>query len=132
MDNNDKIKYWIDLSNYDLDTAKAMLETKRFLYVGFMCHQVIEKILKAVLAQVHEGDPPRIHSLFRLAQKGNIYDSFSEEQKDFIDYLEPMNIEARYPTHKEKILKALDQEKCEDILYKTKELSEWIKSKLSN
>ncbi|WP_330636719.1 HEPN domain-containing protein [Acutalibacter sp.] len=28
--------------------AKAMLETKRFLYVGFMCHQTIEKGLKAV------------------------------------------------------------------------------------
>lgn len=35
------------MSDYDFDTAQAMLETKRYLYVGFMCHQVIEKILKA-------------------------------------------------------------------------------------
>ena len=44
MDN--KVKYWIDISDYDFETAKAMLDSKRFLYVGFMCHQTIEKIFK--------------------------------------------------------------------------------------
>lgn len=46
-----KIKYWIELAEYDIQTAKAMLETKRFLYVGFMCQQTIEKSLKAVIAK---------------------------------------------------------------------------------
>ena len=31
---------------YDLDTAKAMLKSERYLYVGFMCNLAIEKILK--------------------------------------------------------------------------------------
>ena len=26
---NDKVTYWIEMSDYDFDTAKAMLETKR-------------------------------------------------------------------------------------------------------
>lgn len=34
----DKVRYWVELSDYDLDTAQAMLETRRYLYVGFMCH----------------------------------------------------------------------------------------------
>ena len=42
----EKIQYWIEMAEYDLETAKVMLKGKRFLYVGFMCHQVIEKILK--------------------------------------------------------------------------------------
>lgn len=42
-----KVKYWIDLSDYDLETAEAMLLSKRYLYVGFMCHQTIEKAFKA-------------------------------------------------------------------------------------
>lgn len=42
-----KIKYWLELSDYDIDTAEAMLQSKRYLYVGFMCHQTIEKIFKA-------------------------------------------------------------------------------------
>lgn len=42
---DDRIKYWVEMAEYDFDTAKAMLDTKRYLYVGFMCHQVIEKML---------------------------------------------------------------------------------------
>ena len=45
MNINDNVKYWQEISKYDLDTAKAMLESKKYLYVGFMCHQVIEKII---------------------------------------------------------------------------------------
>ncbi len=41
---NDKITYWVEMSDYDFDTAKAMLATKRYLYVAFMCHQIIKKI----------------------------------------------------------------------------------------
>ena len=44
---DEKIRYWVDISEYDLATAEAMLTTGRYLYVGFMCHQAIEKILKA-------------------------------------------------------------------------------------
>ena len=36
---NDKVTYWIEMSDYDLETADAMLATSRYLYVGFMCHQ---------------------------------------------------------------------------------------------
>ena len=41
------IKYWIELSDYDLETEEAMLNSKRYLYFGFMCHQTIEKAFKA-------------------------------------------------------------------------------------
>ncbi len=34
-----KMRYWLDLSDYDLETASAMLTSGRYLYVGFMCHQ---------------------------------------------------------------------------------------------
>jgi HEPN domain-containing protein len=49
---DEKIKYWIDLSNYDLETAGEMLTTGRYLYVGFICHQTIEKIIKAYFTSV--------------------------------------------------------------------------------
>jgi HEPN domain-containing protein len=38
-----RVEYWLGMARYDLISAKAMLQTKRFLYVGFMCHQVAEK-----------------------------------------------------------------------------------------
>jgi len=40
--------------------------------------------------------------------------------------IEPLNVEARYPTHKEKLMQTLNYERCKEVLY------QWIKKKLSN
>jgi HEPN domain-containing protein len=89
---NDKVTYWVEMSDYDFETARAMLQTKRYLYVGFMCHQVIEKILKAYWSKVTEEPPLKIHSLSRLAEKTSLDQMMTEEQLEFIDFLEPLNI----------------------------------------
>ena len=127
---NGKVTYWIEMSDYDFDTAKAMLETKRYLYVAFMCHQTIEKILKAYWSNVLEEPPLKIHSLSRLAEKSGLDKDMSEEQTDFIDELEPLNIEARYPSYKERLMKSLTADRCKKLIEQTDKLRIWIKSKL--
>lgn len=102
-----KIKYWIDLSDYDLETADAMLSSKRYLYVGFMCHQTIKKAFKAYFSKLNPDTVPFTHSLSFLAKKGEFYELLSESQREFIDQIEPLNIEARYPSHKERLLRSL-------------------------
>lgn len=128
--NENTIKYWIGLSNYDLETANAMLETKRFLYVGFMAHQTIEKILKAYIVKIIGDVPPYTHNLLFLAEKTGLKNDFSENQLALLEKLMPLNIEARYPSYKEELLKSLTHEKCRAILKETKELQKWIKAKL--
>jgi HEPN domain-containing protein len=125
-----RVEYWKELSDYDLETAIAMLKSKRYLYVGFMCHQAVEKIFKACYVKLKSETAPYSHSLSYLAKKGEFYESFSEAQKDFIDQLEPLNIETRYPSHKERLLKSLTYEKCTEIIKLTKQLQQWIKEKL--
>jgi HEPN domain-containing protein len=125
----EKVRYWVELSDYDFDTAIAMLKTGRYLYVGFMCHQSIEKILKAYFNSVNDEPAPFTHSLTHLAKKSNLYEQFSEELIDFLDILEPLNIEARYPSYKERLMKSLTKERCEFILEKTKTLKLWITEK---
>ncbi|MEA4884367.1 MAG: HEPN domain-containing protein [Clostridia bacterium] len=66
----------------------------------------------------------------RLANLLSVYEELSESQRDFLDILEPLSVEARYPKEKDMILKSLTVEKCELLIIKTKELSEWIKSQL--
>jgi HEPN domain-containing protein len=127
---NTKASYWIELSDYDLDTADAMLATARYLYVGFMCHQAIEKALKAYWSEVLEEPPLKIHSLFRLAEKTNLMDDLSEEQRLFMDKLEPLNIETRYPSYKAQLNKDLNKEVCTYLISQTKSLQQWIKAKL--
>lgn len=126
----DKTKYWLELSDYDLQTADAMLKTGRYLYVGFMCHQSIEKILKAFWTTIYEDQPLYTHSLSRLLEKTELDKELSEKQFEIIDILEPLNIEARYPSYKERLIQALTKEKCIEIINQTKELKKWIQQKL--
>jgi HEPN domain-containing protein len=128
MENN--VKYWLDISEYDLGTAEAMLEKARFLYVGFMCHQAIEKIVKAYYQQELNQLPPKTHNIILLAQQSNLYDNLSDAQKAFIEMLQPLNIEARYPDYRERVLLSLNQDKCKNILQKIRDLYKWIKEKL--
>ncbi len=72
---NEKIQYWIDIAEYDLETARVMLEGRRFLYVGFMCHQVIEKALKGYYVYLYNTTPPYTHNLIHLVKQNKIYDS---------------------------------------------------------
>jgi HEPN domain-containing protein len=67
---DDRVKYWIEISDYDLETAEAMLQSRRILYVGFMCHQTIEKAFKAYFTSIHAETAPFSHSLSYLAKKG--------------------------------------------------------------
>jgi HEPN domain-containing protein len=95
-----------------------------------MCHQAIEKILKAYFVKSQNQTPPFSHSLSLLAKKSGLFTELTEIQKDFIDQIEPLNIEARYPSQKERLLKSLSKIKCSEILKKTRELHECLIKKL--
>ena len=36
MTREEKVHYWLDIADYDFDTAEAMCQTGRWLYVAFM------------------------------------------------------------------------------------------------
>ena len=129
---DEKTLYWIDLAEYDLETAKVMLSGRRFLYVGFMCHQVIEKALKGAYQFARKETPPRTHNLSVIANQSGIYADMDEAQRSLLDVLEPLNVEARYPTQKDQLLRSLTIDRCRSILERTEEFLEWIKQKLSN
>lgn len=72
----------------------------RWLYVAFMCHQAIEKTLKAYWCGTQPEDPPYTHSHLRLANGCGLYNLMDEQQRDFLDTITNYNIEARYPEDK--------------------------------
>ena len=85
MTKDEKVQYWLDIARYDIDTAEAMHQTGRWLYVAFMCHQVIEKTWKVYWCDTQETDPPYTHSHQRLATGSGLYDEMSDDQLDFLD-----------------------------------------------
>jgi len=129
---DEKVTYWVEIAEYDLETARAMLQTGRYLYVGFMCHQVIEKMLKAGCAAVRDDEPPYTHNLSRLASLSGLLESMNEEQKSLLDLLGPLNVQARYPASKAQIGRTMTQRLCEDLVQRTAEMLEWIRQRLSS
>lgn len=125
------VEYWIDLALYDLETAQAMLNTKRYLYVGYMCHLSVEKMLKAYFVFMKHTQPPFIHSLRKLANDSGLSGDFSEDQIELLETLQPLNIEARYPTYKDELMRSLNEDTCKNILAQTKEIVAWIENRLS-
>lgn len=127
---NSKVDYWLDLCDDDLITAKAMLETKRFAWMGFVCHLVVEKALKAVIANKASEPIPRTHDLPKLARIGGIYDSLNAAQQQLLRILMPLHLEARYPEYKAQISEKLTPDYCKAILQDTEAFLCWIKTKL--
>ena len=107
-----------------------MYHTERRLYVAFMCHQVIEKTLKAYWCSTQPEDPPYTHSHTRLAVGSGLYAQMSEEQCDFLDTIASYNIEARYPEDKDELSRSLTNEFCRQMIEETRQLQQWIKEKL--
>ena len=54
----------------------------------------------------------------------------SEEQLKFLDFIKPMNIEARYQEVKDEVARSLNRETTAEILETTNQLDTWILQKL--
>ena len=124
------IQYWIEISEYDLQVAKSLLDKEHYLYVGFMCHQAVEKMFKALYVKQTSTMPPYIHKLDRLVDLVGLKTAMSGERNDFIDELTPLNIQARYPAYREAIYSLIDKEKAAQIIDKTEELLQWLKAQI--
>lgn len=125
-----RVDYWLELAAYDLDTAQAMLAAGRYLYVGFTCHLTIEKTLKAAFVTCRNEVPPFRHNLLYLAEQAGLASELTTAQKDLLDALQPLNIEARYPSYRERIARTLTRERCEALLSQTRELHQWLTQRL--
>ena len=130
MTNEEKVNYWINLSNDDFTVAETLLKNRHNLYAGFMCHQAVEKIFKGYYAKIKQDTPPFKHDLEYLAQQSGLYNMLDQEQIAFIELINPLNIEARYPDYKNKIAQYLTNDRIKTIFEKTKELLQWTKEKI--
>ncbi|MBI4707128.1 MAG: HEPN domain-containing protein [Candidatus Omnitrophica bacterium] len=127
-DNAKYLNEWLQQAEYDLATAKAMLDAGRNIYCVFMCHLSLEKALKAAYLKKIDKVPPKIHSLIYLAQSSEV--SLAKDHKDFIESLDEVSVPARYPTELDSALKDYDKNRTEGIFNKSREILEWLKLEL--
>ncbi len=121
------VKYWVDLSKYDIKTAKAMLQSGRYLYVLFTCQQSIEKMLKALVVKNTKSFPPKIHDLLKLIKIAKI--DIETEQKEFLAKLNYYYLETRYPKELSEISKQIKKDESVTFYKNTKKILKWLQSK---
>ena len=130
MAKEDIVRRWLEIAAEDLEVAESNHSNGYWLYAAFLCHQSLEKVLKAYYQATHDDDPPYTHNHIRLLNVCELIDELSEEQLRFIAHIEPMYIEARYPEQKDAAARMLNKDACDYIIKTTKELTQWIEERL--
>jgi len=116
----------ITSSEYDLQTAAAMFESGRYIYVVFMCHISTEKMLKAIVAEATQNIPPKTHNLIYLIKLGEV--NLPSDLFEFVAKLNNASIITRYPEDFRKLLEVFPQDIAKEYLMTTQRVIEWLKS----
>lgn len=64
----DRAEEWFFQADYDLDTARYMLDGGRRFYAVFMAHLAVEKALRGVYQHRLKVAPPKTHDLLLLIE----------------------------------------------------------------
>lgn len=124
-----EVKDWTESSEYDFETAKAMLKAKRYNYCIFMCHQSVEKLLKALIIFLNKEFPPKTHNLIILLEA--IDQNPDKEMETIILKLNPHYMVSRYPdaaggpSHK-----MYNEQIALEFLKETERVLEWLRQKM--
>jgi HEPN domain-containing protein len=122
-------KMWLDRVAYDIDTAKAMLQTGRLIYAIFMCQQALEKCFKALLAYEDREVIP-IHNLRRLAELGEVIHEIDEPTLVKLDFLSSYYINARYKEDLEQLSRGVTESVARDFIQFSEGVIAWLCQKI--
>jgi HEPN domain-containing protein len=102
-----------------------MLETGRYVYVLFMCHLSVEKLLKAFYEAVLRKIPPKTHNLIYLSKSIEL--EIPENHLRTLESLNDLSIVTRYPEDMDALIKSFKKDRVEEYLLRTKALLRWLK-----
>jgi len=123
------IQMWLDRVKYDIETAKAMLQTGRWIYAIFMCQQSLEKCIKALIASEDKEIIP-IHNLRRLAEIASIIHEFEESALIKLDFLSSYYINARYKEDLNELSKGISEIVVKEFIEFTEDTIKWLYQKM--
>ena len=128
MNAQEKYDYWLDIAQYDLETADAMLSGGRWIYVVFMCQQAVEKLVKGLYSLYVDDNIPRIHSIRTIVERfeDKLPATVVEEKFCFFDTLSAYYLNNRYPDYINKLSSQITEAEAGEILSRTKEEFAWL------
>ncbi len=115
---------WIASSKYDIESARHMFKTGRYLYVIFLCHLAIEKRLKAIVAQSQERHPPYTHDLCELIRLARL--EMPPEHQSVIAQLNELSTATRYLEDFDQLVKHYPRVVAQEFLKQSRVLLKWL------
>ena len=105
MNSLEKFEYWLDIAQYDFETAQAMFATGRWLYVVYLCQQAIEKLCKGLYLLYIDDNIPRIHDINSLLTKfvDRLPKQIDDDKRLLFAKLSAFYLKNRYPEYKERL-----------------------------
>lgn len=139
MNSLEKFKYWECKAKYDLETARVMLQSGRYLYVAFMAQQAAEKLVKGLYVLYIDREPTRTHNIWLIFkglmemeqfghEAGNHVFDKAQEYKPFFSDLLFYYISERYPDYKQQLSSNITEARAKEVLNKTEEVFVWLQS----
>lgn len=128
MNREERIRFWLEASDADASAMHHLHANGDNIWALFIGHIVIEKLLKAYFTKHHEGTPPLIHDLSRIAGLAGL--ELDPERLDILDTITTFNIRARYDDYKHEFALRCTSEFTADMMEKIEGLRVWIKSRL--
>lgn len=116
---------WIALAEYDLETAVHMLKTGRYLYVVFLCHLALEKMLKAHATEVSQSIPAKTHDLIYFVKKSGL--EMPQAHLEFVGKINTASIPTRYPEDLQRTISDYPESVAKDYLRQTQVIILWLK-----
>ena len=123
-----KYAYWLQIAQYDLDTAYSMYTGGRWFYVVFMCQQAIEKLCKGLYNFYLDDNVPKTHNIRFVLSKIETLMSIpiNNDVYDLVDSLSAHYLNNRYPDFAGQLNTQIDKDTAEYFLKKTKEVFTWL------
>lgn len=119
------VESYMSSSEYDFSTAKHLLKAGRYVYVVFMCHMSLEKMLKAIFSKRLNRSAPKTHNLLYLVKETST--ELPPEHFDFVSKINNASVITRYPEDFSKILSSYPREVAQEYLEKTEKILSWLK-----
>jgi HEPN domain-containing protein len=125
IDSEKTLLYWLESSEYDLDTGATLLRSKKFPYALFFGHLAIEKLLKAMVVKRTGDHAPFSHSLGMLASRTGV--EFPKEIMDQLAEFMEFHTEARYPDAKMEFYHKCTKEFAQSKFREIKKVYKWLR-----
>lgn len=119
---------WLKIAKNDLKIADLCFINNHHSKAIEHCHSCLEKLLKGIISEKKDIQPPKIHDLLELASL-SLISNIQSEIKALFDELNDLYISTRYPDNFD-IIENLASKKSKEILQQTKEVFKWLQKQI--